>query len=180
MPELQPILQHSLETLNPYVEDGYYNRWLGAGDFHYTTPVFGVRANVLLGLRFAEGSTVEAVAQFRRPDLWINGYFKVTVYWSPAATDAGNVRFITTTSGLAVGDALSAATTLDATTSVEANGTSNTLYSTEITELTNPITVDYDIISVGINRDSGHGDDTSAQNWWLHGANVEYFPVNYQ
>ena len=162
-------------SINEFVRDDYYTRFLGIGDF---VPD-GVATHVASSLgtsrwgfvQFPDAATSAANAQFYVPALWNSGTFNITGYLSNATATAGNVRMVVNM--LAATSAESLSTSTSATNIVAAPG-----QHTFTTWSATGITVDGGdtLIFLRVLRTGADAADTFAGNIGFLGLKLTYLP----
>ncbi|MCI0372516.1 MAG: hypothetical protein L0214_14380 [candidate division NC10 bacterium] len=176
-----------LEAAKNYLADEYFTRKFSSVDFRpddaSAGPSFIYPTNNRAGVWAYDAALEErAMRTFPRPDLWINGDFRVRMWYSGGTAAAGtNIVWQVKVVGHSETGNLSAGTLL-VTQTITAPGpvVAEDLDVTEFYVLTAPITAAYELLNVEVARRGIDGSDNYAGEGYFVALTLQYYPRDRQ
>jgi hypothetical protein len=166
----------SLFHAQTYVADSYYmlevkSHYLGGSSTSTSIDTFRTR-------QFAAGADQIGRASLAKPQYWINGTVKLTVYYAGDAADAGNFNIQVDVDALDLGVATGSADSILTDTSNHVGHATAKILQSFSLESSTAIDADHDVLSLYIKRNGSS--DANSGNWHFIRATVEYRPANRQ
>ena len=171
----------NLLAIDRYARADYYRHPISPGSFTGQGAFGGVVGN-LSYIQFNDSGSQDAWYTFPRPELWHNGNFTLTLYYSFTTTSANTKRFVATLYGHPVGGTHGGGTSLYSETVLTVGHTADVILQKDIVNpaKTSPVIADYALLSLVMSHSGAHASDTSAANMRFYGGYLTYHPRGQQ